>query len=79
MFQARHALWPLVLEPKLGDDVDTYHWSESNFAEEEIIMHGNNEWLPAGFKNWDALLTEAVRKGTERRQGACRPVAVDVW
>ena len=26
-------------------------------------MHANPEWLPKGFKNWDALLTEAVRRG----------------
>jgi penicillin amidase len=37
----------------------------SDFAEEEIIMHGSADWLPATFKNWDALLTEAVRKGME--------------
>jgi penicillin amidase len=29
-------------------------------------MHGNLDWLPPGFKNWDALLTEAVRKGMEK-------------
>jgi penicillin amidase len=67
--QARHAFWPLILQPKLGKDTDDYSWPESNFAEEEIIMHGNPEssqaWLPSGYKNWDALLTDAVRKGME--------------
>ncbi len=63
--QTRHALWPLILEPKLGKDADDYRWSESNFAEEEIIMHGNADWLPPSYKNWDALLTAAVRKGME--------------
>jgi len=61
--QARRALWPLILEPKLGKDAASYHWEESNFAEEEIVMHAKAEWLPAGYKNWDALLTAAVRKG----------------
>jgi penicillin amidase len=61
--QARHALWPLILEPKVGKDADEYRWSESEFAEEEIIMHGGADWLPPSYKNWDALLTEAVRKG----------------
>jgi len=61
--QARHALWPLILEPKVGKDADEYRWSESEFAEEEIIMHGGADWLPPAYKNWDALLTEAVRKG----------------
>jgi penicillin amidase len=61
--QARRALWPLILEPKLGTEAGDYRWSESIFAEEEIIMHTGPDWLPPGYKNWDALLTEAVRRG----------------
>jgi penicillin G amidase len=64
--QARAALWPLILEPKLGDLAGQYRWGESNFAQEEIIMHGNPEWLPPGYKNWDALLAQAVRRGMEK-------------
>jgi penicillin amidase len=64
--QTRAAFWPLILEPQLGKDVEDYNWGESDFAEEEIVMHGNLDWLPPGFKNWDALLTEAVRKGMEK-------------
>lgn len=63
--QARQALWPLILKPKLGKDAESYRWSESNFAEEEIVMHANPDWLPAGYKDWDALLTDAVRRGME--------------
>jgi penicillin amidase len=63
--QARRALLPLILEPKLGRDAGEYHWAESNFAEEEILMHGSVDWLPKAYKNWDALLTAAVRKGME--------------
>jgi penicillin amidase len=62
---ARYALWPLLLEPKLGKDADEYRWAESNFAEEEIVMHAKPDWLPMGYKNWDALLTDAVHKGLE--------------
>ena len=61
--KTRAALWPLILTPKLGKDADEYRWSESNFAEEEIIMHASPDWLPSTYKNWDALLTEAVRQG----------------
>ena len=74
--QARQAFWPLILEPKLGKDAEDYRWSESNFAEEEIIMHGSAEWLPPAFKNWDALLTEAVRKGMETGKA---PADVSQW
>ena len=68
--QTRKAFWPLILEPKLGKDLAAeYRWAESDFAEEEIIMHGGSDshspWLPLGYKNWDALLTDAVRKGME--------------
>ena len=63
--QARKALWGLILEPKLGKDAASYHWEESNFAEEEIVMHAKADWLPPGYKDWDALLTAAVRKGMD--------------
>jgi penicillin amidase len=61
--QTRAALWPMILEPKLGKLADDYHWTESTFAEEEIVMHAKPEWLPKEYKNWDALLTAAVRRG----------------
>jgi penicillin G amidase len=63
--QTRTALWPMILEPKLGKVENDYHWSEKNFAEEEIVMHAKPEWLPREFGSWDALLTAAVRKGME--------------
>jgi len=28
-------------------------------------MHASPDWLPPAYKNWDALLTDAVRKGME--------------
>jgi penicillin amidase len=61
--QARLAFWPLILVPKLGKEAEDYRWSESNFAEEEIIMHAGPDWLPTAYKSWDNLLTDAVRKG----------------
>ncbi|MGA9063702.1 MAG: penicillin acylase family protein [Terracidiphilus sp.] len=61
--QTRAALWSTILDPRLGKLAGDYHWSEKNFAEEEIVMHAKPEWLPKGYKNWDELLTAAVRKG----------------
>ena len=61
--KARSAFWPMILKPKLGTDAEDYRWSESDFAEEEIIMHGSTDWLPPDDKNWDALLTDLVRQG----------------
>jgi penicillin amidase len=75
--QTRSALWPMILEPKLGKEVAAeYHWSESNFAEEEIIMRAKADWLPPAYKNWDALLTDAVRKGMEQGKA---PADVAQW
>jgi len=73
---ARAALWPLILKPKLGDLWQDYHWGESNFAEEEIIMHGRAAWLPPGYKDWNALLTEGVRQGMKNGQA---PTDVQNW
>ncbi len=68
VMRARAELWPLILEPRLGKLATDYHWAESNFAEEEIVMHAKPEWLPRNYKNWDELLTAAVRKGMEDGQ-----------
>ena len=63
--RTRAALWPLILEPKLGKLAGDYHWDEKNFAEEEIVMRAKPEWLPKVYKNWDELLTAAVRKAMQ--------------
>jgi penicillin amidase len=75
VYRARQAFMPLILKPKLGGQEELYRWAESSYAEEEIIMHGSSAgsgtgsaatpspWLPAEYKDWDALLTDAVRRG----------------
>jgi penicillin amidase len=75
--QTRFALWPLILDPKIGKETaELYEWSESNFAEEEIVMHASPDWLAPGYKNWDALLTEAVRRGLKNGDA---PSDVSQW
>ena len=74
--QTRAALWPLILDPKLGKEAADYHWAEKDFALEEIVMHAKTAWLPKDYKNWDALLTEAVRRGMERGKA---PADVAQW
>jgi penicillin amidase len=60
--QTRAVLWPMILEPRLGKLAEDYHWDESQFAEEEIVMHAKPEWLPKAYKNFDELLAAAVKK-----------------
>lgn len=75
--RTREAIWPLILEPKLGKELaGEYRWGESPFAEEEIVMHASPDWLPPDYANWDALLTDAVRKGMEKGKA---PADVSKW
>src|SRR5215469_16656598 len=74
--QARYALWPIILDPKLGELAKDYRWAEENFAEEEIIMHGGEGWIPPGYKDWDAVLAEAVKRGMAKGQA---PSDVSQW
>jgi penicillin G amidase len=74
--QARSALWPLILKPKLGNAWRQYHWGESQFAQEQIVMDAKAGWLPAGYKDWNALLTEAVRDGMKNGKA---PTDIQNW
>jgi penicillin G amidase len=58
----KRALWPLVLEPKLGADWKLYAWQTKDFVQEEMVEKAPREWLPAGYKSWDDLIAAAVRK-----------------
>ena len=72
---SRDALWQLLLEPRLGTEMHSdaegravplwklYSWYERSYAEEQLIMHTPDRWLPPGFANWDELLTAAVSRG----------------
>jgi len=74
--KAREALWPLLLDAKLGKDASEYEWSESIYAEEQIVMNADPAWLPPGYTNWNDLLAEAVRRGL--KQGKA-PANVKQW
>lgn len=75
--RARQQFWPLILEPKLGKKLMAeYRWGEKDFAEEQIIMNGTGEWMPPGYKSWDDVLTEAVRRGMDVGKA---PADVSKW
>ncbi len=59
----KQALWPMVLEPKLGDDWKLYDWQSKNFVQEEMVEKAPPEWLPAKYKSWDDLVAAAVKQG----------------
>ncbi len=60
---AKQALWPLVLQPKLGSDWQLYDWQSKNFVQEEMVEKAPPEWLPAKYKSWDDLIAAAVHQG----------------
>src|ERR1700723_3863531 len=72
----KQALWPLVLEPKLGSDWVLYDWQSKNFVQEEMVEKTPREWLPANYKSWDDLLAAAVEKGMVDHQ---RPAQLGNW
>jgi penicillin amidase len=75
--QTRYTLRTMLLEPKLGkEEAGEYQWSESNFAEEEIVMHASPDWLPPSYKDWDAFLTDAVRRAMKEGNA---PTDVTRW
>jgi penicillin amidase len=60
---AKRALWPMVLEPKLGADWQLYDWQSKNFVQEEMVDKASPAWLPQKYKSWDDLIAAAVVQG----------------
>src|SRR5882757_8301308 len=73
---ARDALWPLLLEPKLGPDWKLYEWPESAYVEEQLVTSKPAAWLPRKYKSWDDLLAAAVTRGLDN---AHAPLSLKNW
>jgi penicillin G amidase len=58
--RARAWLMNTLLESKLGDDADRYHWYMNTVWLENMVAFQPARWLPAEFKSWDALLAASV-------------------
>ena len=67
---------PLVLKPKLGSDWTMYHWAESLFVEEQMMMNEPPAWLPPGYASWDDFLADVVRQGLEQARA---PLDLKAW
>jgi len=84
---ARGALWPMLLQPRLGQDWKLYVWYESSFVEEEIVSSQSRRWLPTKYSNWNDFLADAVDRGmntleaphdlSDWRYGDVHPVEVE--
>lgn len=74
--KTRAVLQPMILAPELGEAMGSYEWAESDFALEEIVMHGEAAWLPPGYKDWDAALADAVKRAMTEGKA---PADVSRW
>jgi penicillin amidase len=73
---AREALWPLLLEPSLGQDWKLYEWPESAYVEEQLVTGKPAAWLPEKYPSWDDLLAAAVSRGLDN---AHAPLSLKNW
>ena len=60
---ARRSLWKKLLQARLGDEWSVYEWSNAAVALENIVANQPERWLPAGYKDFNELLTDAVADG----------------
>ncbi|HEY6350267.1 MAG TPA: penicillin acylase family protein [Candidatus Angelobacter sp.] len=63
---SRLHLWKVLLESKLGNDWTNYEWSNSSVALENIVQNQPERWLPAGYGNFNELLTAAVERAASQ-------------
>jgi penicillin amidase len=73
---AKHTFWPMLLQPKLGDDWKAYEWAASAFAQEEIVMHAPAQWLPKEYSTWDDFLAACVSRGLQEDRA---PTDLRAW
>ena len=51
----------LILTPKLGKELaNAYRWPMSSVWFESVLSHQPAHWLPAGYANYDDLITAGV-------------------
>lgn len=75
----RHALWPMLLQPRLGDDWKLYQWGASSFVQEQIVTGQSRRWLPSQYSNWNEFLAAAVDRGMSARRGEHAPLDLRAW
>jgi penicillin amidase len=76
VYFSRKKLEELLLKPKLGDDWTQYRWFMRPVWLENILSHQPARWLPAGYADYDALLTAAVEGAISDAEA---PHALATW
>lgn len=64
---ATDALWPMLLQPHLGDSWKLYTWKERTYVMEEMVTHAPVRWLPREYSDWNEFLTAALERGLNEK------------
>jgi penicillin amidase len=76
-FFGRGKLNELLLRPKFGDNWQTYtRWFMNPVWLENTLSHQSPQWLPAGYANYDELLTAAMEAAVSDSKA---PRSLDLW
>jgi penicillin amidase len=74
LFRALH----LILEPHLGNDTDEYRWRKIAFLQ-RVLTERPSRWLPAGYENYDELLSAAADLAVKRLEERTKDADPDDW
>ncbi len=76
-YYSRGKLNGLLLQPKLGDEWQQYtRWFMNPVWLENILSHQGPQWLPAGYADYNELLTAAVEAAVTDSK---TPKSLNVW
>ena len=76
-YYSRGKLNELLLQPKLGDSWKEYtRWFMAPVWLETVLSHQSPQWLPAGYANYDELLTAAVEAAVTDSRA---PKSLSLW
>jgi penicillin amidase len=75
---ARRTALALILEPYLGEQTGLYQWRSTAFLQ-KILTERPEKWLPAGYKNYDALLMEAADRSVAKLTEESKSSRIEDW
>jgi penicillin G amidase len=74
----RRAALALILEPYLGEQTPLYQWRSTAFLQ-KILTDRHDKWLPAGFKNYDAVLVAAADRAVAKLADDSKSSRIEDW
>jgi len=75
---AMYSILDLMLEPYLGKDTKLYDWRKIAFLQ-RMLTERPARWLPAGYKNYDELLSAAADRAVEKLEAETKDPNMEDW